>query len=123
MVESVHHNSISSAPAHRRRHGWWLTGLLVTCLLPIAVSTAMMQQRWELMTQELARIAFQVPDTIRAVSRRRCVRLRRRVQPLSRYRVKQRFILPASPRRLMTAGVDVVSRRGPPPGYSRLIQG
>lgn len=115
MLESASFNSSHRQSLSRRRHGWLLTSLLVTCLLPIAMSSALMQHRLELMTAELARIAFQVPETIRAVSRRRSVRRARRNYPLSTAQVLARCV--ALPRALfiaMTTGHGCFSRRGPP---------
>ncbi|ANF57547.1 hypothetical protein [Halotalea alkalilenta] len=114
MTESATHSSQHDHRVARRRHPWWLTGLLVGCLLPMAISSAMLQYRLDLMTERLVRIAFQVPETIRAVSRRRSVRPRRCPRP-PRRRVRVRATaLPRVPFIPMTSGCDVLSRRGPP---------
>ncbi|WP_435638784.1 hypothetical protein [Carnimonas bestiolae] len=115
MSQSASHNRGHRHSLGRRRHGWLLTGLLVTCLLPIAMSSALMQHRLELMTAELSRIAFQVPDTIRAVSRRRSVRQARRAHRVYLARVLVHCVaLPHALFIAMTTGHGCFSRRGPP---------
>ncbi|WP_025731967.1 hypothetical protein [Carnimonas nigrificans] len=115
MSESASHNRSYRPSFSRRRHGWLLTGLLVTCLLPIAMSSALMQHRLELMTAELSRIAFQVPETIRAVSRRRSVRQGRRAHRVYLGQVILRCVaLPQALFIAMTTGQRCFLRRGPP---------
>lgn len=115
MSEPSTYSTCQTQNAPRRRHSWWLTGLLVGCLLPLAVSTALVQYRWDVLSAELARIAFQVPETIRAVSLRRSASARRRLAHVSRQGFRPWF--QAFPRRVVTimvCGHDVLSRRGPP---------
>gem|GEM_PF-4711106 len=99
----------------RRRHHWLWTSLLVGCLLPIVVTSSLTQARLDSLTAELVRIAFLVPESIRAVSRRKVrVPQRRGVSLRALFLSPFSIRLPDVPFLEMVCGQDVCSRRGPP---------
>ncbi|SDL88295.1 hypothetical protein SAMN05192555_107215 [Franzmannia pantelleriensis] len=95
----------------RLRSRWWLAGLLVGCLLPAGLAQGDVR-----LVSRVVQICWLVPDSIRAESRR--LARRRRWLPMARRRevVQRQAGCPLPPPRLLprVAGVDVLSRRGPP---------
>ncbi|WP_280539532.1 hypothetical protein [Chromohalobacter sp. 11-W] len=111
MTSATHHSSTSPRRVRtRHRAQWWLAGLLVGCLLP----AGLMHPDALRIAERLTQICLMAPEAIRAQSRRverrkRLLGTRRRRPPSPRlWRLPQRFY------HVLSVGLDVLSRRGPP---------
>lgn len=111
MTSATHHSSTSPRRVRaRHRAQWWLAGLLVGCLLP----AGLMHPEALRIAERLTQICLMAPEAIRAQSRRverrkRLLGIRRRRPPSPRlWRLPQRFY------HVLSVGLDVLSRRGPP---------
>lgn len=91
----------------------WLAGILFGCLLPVALCHPETAMRLEALSERLVSVAWHMPTVARLV-RKRLLQL---------MRVRWRYCLPlrseqqrhyVAPRVAMSAGGDVLSRRGPP---------
>ncbi|QJQ97191.1 hypothetical protein HIO72_14770 [Halomonas sp. PA5] len=104
------HGAGVQASRHRVRARWWLAGLLVGCLLPAGLA----QSDAVRLVNRVVQICWLVPETIRAESRRLARRCR--WQPRRRHGAdhRRRLIRIASPPPSFCAGLDVLTRRGPP---------
>ncbi|GAB3340142.1 hypothetical protein ACFO0E_03345 [Chromohalobacter beijerinckii] len=123
MTSATHHSSTSPRRVRaRHRAQWWLAGLLVGCLLP----AGLMHSDALRIAGRLTQVCLMAPEAIRAQSRRverrkRLLGTRRRRPPSPRlWRLPQRFY------HVLSVGLDVLSRRGPPRsvlfrGIGRLI--
>lgn len=102
---------VTSGSRRRLRGRWWLAGLLVGCLLPAGLAQGDVR-----LVSRVVQICWLVPNSIRAESQRQA--RRRRWLPLVRRRprVLRRTLRPSAitPVLRRVAGVDVLSRRGPP---------
>lgn len=99
---------------------WWLAGLLVSCLLP----AGLVQSDTARLVNRVVQVCWLVPSAIRAESRRLAHRRHWRpatghtiahmARGISRYRS-------LAYRLRQVAGIDVLSRRGPPTAYSHFV--
>ncbi|MCK0714628.1 hypothetical protein ACFO0U_12415 [Chromohalobacter sarecensis] len=94
----------------RHRAQWWLAGLLVGCLLPAGLVHPDALRIAERLTQ----ICLMAPEAIRAQSRRVARRKRLLVIARRRPRSSRLWRLPQRFYHVLSVGLDVLSRRGPP---------
>ncbi|MFB9867594.1 hypothetical protein [Vreelandella sulfidaeris] len=103
-------------PRRQRRYGiarWWLTGLLVSCLLPASLGPADALRSGE----RSAIICFWVPAILRAQSQwiaKRQRALRRCSQRVQRVASSRRLAQWLAPMATLVAALDVLTQRGPP---------
>lgn len=107
----------SALPRRQRRYGiarWWLTGLLVSCLLPASLSPVDALRSGE----RGISICFWVPAILRAqsqwIAKKRRALYRGARSPQRFAPIKRRYDwLPLMTR--LVAARDVLTQRGPPP--------
>nr|WP_298249852.1 hypothetical protein [uncultured Halomonas sp.] len=113
-VTLSHSSAVPARPAPVRRHArWWLTGLLVGCLLPAGLAQGDVTRQ----AVRLVQVCILAPALIRASSRLRARRQKRGWWPWVRRAVwapvgSPAFIFEAVVQD--TAAHDVLTRRGPP---------